>query len=593
VISPDSTAATLQRAELAPSEVRADSLTFVRIAGAAGLAALLLGLITLVVNDYGPRFVGKAGGYAFALAGCALLVYHAIRDGDIEFRRAYTFFSYALLALFAITGIAILSMGETQTVASRFKGVPVFADGGSLLTVFLGLFGLAFLTAPLRHETNPQQRAVSLLVLLGFGAALCLGAVVLGLAVKDLLVGPGIVMALLGVGFLSAFFTHAGSSEGLGHIVALLLGAAGAVAIAYGLGKSIWPTVLHDGPSALKNALQANDTWKVLARVAAIMLCLGLAGWAWRAKQATVITRGLAATIGLSFAAVFIYGSFAQALPESPKQYLVPFGIILTFIGLVFLAVSTAHVSESPLVTLSLREVSSFFVSPIVYFILFGCAIVAGIGHLFFLAAITGGGADEPIVQNDSALLNFAAFTVLFMVPALTMRTFSEEKRTGTLEVLLTSPVSEFSIVFSKFLAAWFVYLLTFLPAMLLLVALRAEGGPFDYRPLLSHILAVGVSGMAFIGMGLFFSSLTPNQIVAAMLTFVGMFSMLLTIVLRRMNDIFGDSFLNFVSKFDFLSLWSTSLQGQVSVSQCAVFASLGVFWLFLNTKVLEARKWG
>ena len=90
-----------------------------------------------------------------------------------------------------------------------------------------------------------------------------------------------------------------------------------------------------------------------------------------------------------------------------------------------------------------------------------------------------------------------------FLVPALTMRLLSEEKRTGTLEVLLTAPVNEAAVVLSKFLACWLFFMLCWVPTGLYLIALRVEGGqPFDYRPLLSFYLAVGASGAAFIAIG-------------------------------------------------------------------------------------------
>jgi ABC-2 type transport system permease protein len=580
------------RIELAPSETQADGMVFIRVLGAFGLAFALLGIVAIIANQFGPRFVGSTGAYLFTAFGTALLVYHAIRDGDIEFRRAYTWLGYGLLLIFAITGALVLIGGSTLE-SVRFQGQPIFAGAGSMIPVIAGLLGLAFTVAPIRHESNADAKAITTTMLLLVGVTLSGGAVIIGLGNVALLPGPGLIMAILGGAFLTAYFAQAGTTDGLGYSIAVLLGALGALTLIYSTAKSVWPTVLFEGPSAIQNTLKQRDNWKLAARIAAVMISLLVADRMARSRSASIPVKFSFAAAGLVFAAVFTVGSFTQIITDPPKAFFVPTGLLLALIGLIHLGISAVHVSESQLVTLTKRELSAFFVSPIVYFIVFGAGVVAAIGHMDFMISVANNASEEPIVQNNSALLNFAAFTILFLIPALTMRTFSEEKRTGTLEVLLTSPVNEWQIVMSKFIAAWLMYMLTFAPAMLYLVALRLEAGAFDYRPLLSYMVAIGVCGSAFVGMGLFFSSLTANQIVAAMLTFVGMFTLLLTIALKRYADGFGPTLLAFIGKFDFLTLWYQSLRGQVPVSQCAVFASLGVVWLFLTAKVLEARKWG
>jgi ABC-type transport system involved in multi-copper enzyme maturation permease subunit len=142
-----------------------------------------------------------------------------------------------------------------------------------------------------------------------------------------------------------------------------------------------------------------------------------------------------------------------------------------------------------------------------------------------------------------------------------------------------------------KFLAALAFFMLCWVPAGVYMLALRYVGGvPFDYRPLLSYYLAMLACGVSFVGFGLFVSSLTRNQIVAAVLTFAGLFAMLLTAA-RNMFDV-GPTVKMLLGKFDFFSLWGSALEGQLPVSEVLVQVSLGVFWLFLTVKVLDARKW-
>src|SRR5262249_43161346 len=130
---------------------------------------------------------------------------------------------------------------------------------------------------------------------------------------------------------------------------------------------------------------------------------------------------------------------------------------------------------------------------------------------------------EEPIVQRYIIAL-MPAFAVMVAVPLLTMRLFSEEKRSGTLEVLLTAPISDWYVVLSKFIAVHLLFLLLWIPWAMFLLAMRLETGkPFDFRPLLGFAVVLFASGASFCAMGVFFSSLTNNQIVSAALTFMGM----------------------------------------------------------------------
>jgi ABC-type transport system involved in multi-copper enzyme maturation permease subunit len=180
----------------------------------------------------------------------------------------------------------------------------------------------------------------------------------------------------------------------------------------------------------------------------------------------------------------------------------------------------------------------------------------------------------------------------MFAAPALTMRLFSEEKRTGTLGMLLTAPITETSVVVSKFLAAWLFYLVVWLPWGLFLVALRMEAGqPFDYRPLLSFFIALLASGAAFLSMGLFVSSLTRNQIIAfilgCMAMMVPMFFYFVTMALPP-----SSTWHAVFSYLSFVNFWGEALEGTLRFRDLLLQVSVAVFWLFLTVRVLEARKW-
>ena len=225
---------------------------------------------------------------------------------------------------------------------------------------------------------------------------------------------------------------------------------------------------------------------------------------------------------------------------------------------------------------LTRREIASNFYSPIGYLLLLGMVAMGWFMFWQFLIRIVnssmgfGGPMFEPIVGRFIFEL-FLVIVQIFIVPALTMRLLAEEQRTGTLEVLLTAPVSEATVVLSKFLGTWLFYLLTWVPWWLYLVALRYLGQEeFDYRPLLTFNIAMVSVGAGFISMGLFFSSLTRNQIIAAVLTFVGMIAHLATLFIKDLARLnpgdFGFEVLTYVS---FLDLWMNTLDRHQLASAC------------------------
>lgn len=578
--------------EQAPSETRAETPTVTRyLVGFGGLFLVTLGVASVIAAGYQRGFFGAEWGYLFAATGTALLLFHALRDGDLEIRRAYGALGGLLLLLAVGVGVyPAVPPGGTEAVA------------GQLLLPWGGLFGLVallFIVAFARHETEEPLRGWAHMALLGTGGLLSAACVLVGVVWPDLMAGPGAVFAVLGVAYLCGYFTVANPAADLPHWVGMGLGVLGGTALTYALFRTIGPEVLNRGPDALRNPNQTLNWWSVGGRV--LLVAVGLSGLlSLRARRWPLPVRVGVAGGGLLFAGLFVIGSFAKPVTETPGPYLVPGGLLLGAAGAVFLAVSVAVTADTPLVVLTRRELTAYFYSPIAYVVLFGQAAIAGVSYLFFVGLLFGGDPElarspipEPIVGRYWALGMGAAFTVPVLVAAITMRTFSEEKRSGTLEVLLTAPVNDWAVVLSKFAAALTFFLLCWLPAGVYLVALRYAGGaPFDYRPLLSYYLAMFACGCSFVGFGVFVSSLTRNQIVAAVITFAGIFAMLLTHLRETFALLIGPGIRAALAKFDYFSLWLRALDGQLPVSEVCVQLSLGVLWLFLTVKVLEARKW-
>src|SRR5581483_6485794 len=200
-----------------------------------------------------------------------------------------------------------------------------------------------------------------------------------------------------------------------------------------------------------------------------------------------------------------------------PASYFVPTGLLLAGLGLLYLLVAIGFTSDNRVVVVTRRELASMFFSPIAYIVLVGSTCIGWVILYTFvtsvLLAARGPFVDarpvpEPILAYY--VFNFwGVIAVILIVPVLTMRSFAEEKRVGTMEVLLTAPVSETMIVAGKFFACLIFYFLAVLPWGLYLISLRVEGGqPFEYRPIITFFIALMASGAGLLSMGLFFSSL-------------------------------------------------------------------------------------
>jgi hypothetical protein len=300
----------------------------------------------------------------------------------------------------------------------------------------------------------------------------------------------------------------------------------------------------------------------------------------------------VAVGVGLAGAAVVLVSLGRSLFAAEETRYFVSYGVVLLIVGLLYLATGLIMASDWPVFILTRRELAAVFYSPIAYLMLLGFGVACWLSYGAFLGDLldSRSTAIEPIVRNYLFAL-FPVFTLLLIVPILTMRLLSEEMRAGTLEVLLTAPVDEPAIVTSKFLAALVSYLVLWLPFGLFLLAIPLSGGsPFDYRPLLSFLVVLVVTGAGFVSMGLFFSSLTRNQIASAVLTSAGM--MVLTYIYFAAHQTNDPSWRAVLSHMSYLDLWFETLEGKIVLRGLLFPLSLTVLFLFLTVKVLESRKW-
>jgi ABC-2 type transport system permease protein len=285
-----------------------------------------------------------------------------------------------------------------------------------------------------------------------------------------------------------------------------------------------------------------------------------------------------------------------------PGHYFLPNGFLLIGLGFVYAAASALLCSDNRTLVMTRRELASFFFSPVAYIAFLVWTVVGGFQFAQMVEIVAGGDPSSQVVIEPIVRYYFLSILVVIpvvvVVPMLTMRLLSEEKRSGTLEVMLTAPVSEISLVLSKFLAASIFFALLSVPWGIFLLSLRVgTGQPFDYLPLLSFMVANLAIGAGLMAMGLFFSALTQHQLVSFALTFGMMLAFTAAFFMVRNGEgtpgAESHSVMQTVLRqISYIHLWIDALNGRLAFKYVVYHVTAAVFWLFATVKVLDARKW-
>lgn len=179
----------------------------------------------------------------------------------------------------------------------------------------------------------------------------------------------------------------------------------------------------------------------------------------------------------------------------------------------------------SGFVPILVRELRAFWVTPLAWVLTFAFLVLQGTSFVLMLEhynQFMNVSLAEGPVQGYFASL-FVPVTLLLVCPALSMRTFAEERRSGTLEALMTAPVSATAVVLGKFLAAWLTYAGMWLPTLLYVIILR-DTGVVDWGAVASSYLGIALIGAAYLSIGTLMSALTQSQLVAMILTTLVLF---------------------------------------------------------------------
>lgn len=234
--------------------------------------------------------------------------------------------------------------------------------------------------------------------------------------------------------------------------------------------------------------------------------------------------------------------------------------------------------------TICKREVNSFFDSLMAYIIII---VFLGLSGVFTWLI----GSDIFYIGQASLMSFFAVsfWTLFFFIPAVTMRTLADERKSGTLELLATKPISDFQIVAGKWLASWLLIIISIIPTVVYYITI-ANLGNIDNGAVFGGYLALILISGVYVSIGIFASSLTSNTIVAFILSlFIGFFFQFLFDVMVPV----APSFL--ANIFNYLSLsthFGTMAKGVIGITDLVYLFSLIGLGLVLATTSLRRRVW-
>jgi ABC-type transport system involved in multi-copper enzyme maturation permease subunit len=627
-----------------PSRVATTPSDWIRTVGMAGGIFFLVGIVLWLWNvvelsaaasttTTEPRFRWMVIRLWLAL-GILAMLYHAVKDGTRTYRRLYG----ALAAGLTLTGMVLLTYFAVAQGIIQAAAVSGYPPDELLLRSRMwggaaaGLVGLAtwlvamapFVVAVSQALEGPAVTPLNyfgrlwscarkdsvLLQLLAGGLALIgllvAGAILLHMPLRDLalridklspenllgygLLPYGLFLCLLATPF-GMILARQEDEAAWRHSVAYLIGFAGALTGLAGMGTLFTDlTPLGDllAPYGLMLLfLSFIQLWAFISSVGPD------SDIGYRTAQ---VVRLVGMGVFLAACGRSLYPSVAEWLERGDvPSYLVPNGFLLMVAGLIFAFFGYAATSDSKVIVLTRRELAAYFFSPIAYMVVGGVTLVAWLQFLQWVDVVQIASVEavpEPIVRYF--LFSFwSVIALIAVIPMLTMRLLSEEQRTGTMELLLTAPINEGTIVLAKFLAAWLMFLIAWSVWLVFALVLRVVGQEsFDYRPLLSFYLGLAFMSAGFLAMGLFFSSLTKNQIIAYLLGLAGMALLLTPFFL--IEDLRGaaTTWADLWRYLSFVHHMMGYIQGRLELKYLTLYVSFAAFWLFLTVKVLEARKW-
>jgi len=233
------------------------------------------------------------------------------------------------------------------------------------------------------------------------------------------------------------------------------------------------------------------------------------------------------------------------------------------------------------------RELKAYFATPVAYVFIVIFLFLTGI-FAFYL-----GGFYERNQADLEPFFRFHPWLYLFLIPAISMRLWSEERKTGTVELLMTLPVPLGAAVLGKFLAAWCFTAVALALTFPMWLTVNYLGDPDNTVILAGYIGSLIMAG-GFLAIGSCISALTKNQVIAFVVSVVICFCFVMsgfTVVLDFFRGWAPQAIVDVIGSFSFLAHFHSIKKGVIDVRDIVYFASLIAFWLYANTLAIEARK--
>ena len=236
------------------------------------------------------------------------------------------------------------------------------------------------------------------------------------------------------------------------------------------------------------------------------------------------------------------------------------------------------------------KELHAFFMAPMAYVVIAAFLLMNGFLFSVILAALSQPGAfsASPMALFFGGTLFFWIFMIV-MAPVITMKLGAEEAKTGTIETLMTAPVSDLEVVLGKYLGALGLYVAAWLPTALYVVVLRAYS-TVDMGPVYAGYLSILLLGFFFLAVGLFASFVSKNQVVAAILGFaILLMLLLLSLLAFLVTSPFWKEVFGYVDLYTNMQEFA---KGIVSTRPVVYFLSGAALFLALSYQALQTRRW-
>jgi ABC-2 type transport system permease protein len=233
------------------------------------------------------------------------------------------------------------------------------------------------------------------------------------------------------------------------------------------------------------------------------------------------------------------------------------------------------------------REFSSFFATPVAYVFIGIFLILSGV-FTFFV-----GGFYERGQADLLPFFNFHPWLYLFLVPAIAMRSWSEERKSGTIELLMTLPISSWQAMLAKHLAAWSVLGLSLLLTFPLWLTVNYLGNP-DNGIIVAAYVGSWLMAGAFLSIGMCMSAITKNQVIAFILSLVVCFLFVVSgsnIVLDAFKSWAPNMVIDVVASFSFLTHFEAMAKGVIALNDLIYFLLVTGCWLFAGLVIIEQKK--